>query len=195
MPTILFVDDEPNILKTLKRLFLDQDYDLHTANSGQEALDLIDTGIHPTVIVSDQRMPEMSGAEFLAKAKKKAPDSPVSTTNWSRGISMSIFFRLCSRAPRIIILSRDISVSQLEDTVGATLVVALRWAGSRSRPYGIILFIYRINRRMILAKNRCSCYVIAYNVGMGGYYLRHKEESSSPPFSPLIPITAYINMR
>ena len=75
MPTILFVDDEPNILKTLTRLFLDQDYDIHTADSGQKALDLIDSGIQPTVIVSDQRMPEMNGAEFLSKAKKKAPDS------------------------------------------------------------------------------------------------------------------------
>ena len=75
IPIILFVDDELNILKTLQRLFLDEDYDLHTANSGQEALDLIDSGVHPTVIVSDQRMPEMNGAEFLARAKEKAPDS------------------------------------------------------------------------------------------------------------------------
>ena len=75
IPTILFVDDELNILKTLQRLFLDEEYDLHTANNGREALDLIDSGVQPTVIVSDQRMPEMSGAEFLARAKEKAPDS------------------------------------------------------------------------------------------------------------------------
>ena len=75
MPIILFVDDELNILKTLQRLFLDEDYDIQTANSGREALDLIDSGVQPTVIVSDQRMPEMNGAEFLARAKEKAPDS------------------------------------------------------------------------------------------------------------------------
>lgn len=74
-PIVLFVDDEANILKTLQRLFLDEDYDVYTANSGREALELIDSGVLPTVIVSDQRMPEMGGAEFLEKAKAKVPDS------------------------------------------------------------------------------------------------------------------------
>jgi CheY-like chemotaxis protein len=74
-PTILFVDDEANILKALQRLFLDEDYDVHTANSGKEALQMIEDGLQPTVIISDQRMPEMGGAEFLAKARKAAPDS------------------------------------------------------------------------------------------------------------------------
>ena len=74
-PVILFVDDEQNILKSLQRLFITEDYDVNLANSGQEALDMIDDGLNPTVIVSDQRMPEMGGAEFLAKAKEKVPDS------------------------------------------------------------------------------------------------------------------------
>jgi len=75
MPIILFVDDEPNILKTLRRLFMDEDYDVQTTGSGQEALDLLEAGLRPTVIVSDQRMPEMGGAEFLAKASQLVPDS------------------------------------------------------------------------------------------------------------------------
>ncbi len=74
-PIVLFVDDEANILKTLTRLFLDEDYDVHTANGGQEALDLLNDGLVPTVIVSDQRMPEMGGAEFLAQAREIVPDS------------------------------------------------------------------------------------------------------------------------
>ncbi|MBU0479470.1 MAG: response regulator [Proteobacteria bacterium] len=74
-PVILFVDDEKSILKSLQRLFISEDYDVNLANSGKEALEMIDKGLNPTVIVSDQRMPEMGGAEFLAKAKEKAPDS------------------------------------------------------------------------------------------------------------------------
>ena len=73
--TILFVDDEESILKTIKRLFLDDDYRIITANSGQAALDLINGGERPSVVVSDQRMPQMGGAEFLAKAKEKLPNS------------------------------------------------------------------------------------------------------------------------
>jgi len=72
---LLLVDDEPNILKTLQRLFFDEDYEIHTAAGGREALEMIDRGLRPTVIISDQRMPGMSGAEFLAEARKKAPDS------------------------------------------------------------------------------------------------------------------------
>jgi CheY-like chemotaxis protein len=75
MPIVLFVDDEPNILKTLRRLFADEDYDVYTAGNGREALELIEGGLRPTVIISDQRMPEMGGAEFLAKAAQLVPDS------------------------------------------------------------------------------------------------------------------------
>ncbi|MDD5759425.1 MAG: response regulator [Desulfobulbaceae bacterium] len=74
-PIVLFVDDEPNILKTLRRLFMDEEYDVHTAGNGREALELIEGGLTPTIIVSDQRMPEMGGAEFLAKAAQLVPDS------------------------------------------------------------------------------------------------------------------------
>lgn len=73
--TILFVDDEKSILKALQRLFFDEDYHILTACSGKEALELLAAGEKPTVIISDQRMPEMGGAEFLAKAKKMLPES------------------------------------------------------------------------------------------------------------------------
>lgn len=74
MPIVLFVDDEPNILKTLRRLFMDEEFDIHTAGNGREALDLIEGGLRPALIVSDQRMPEMGGAEFLAKAALLVPE-------------------------------------------------------------------------------------------------------------------------
>lgn len=75
MPIVLFVDDEPNILKTLRRLFMDEEYDIHTAGNGREALTLIENGLRPALIISDQRMPEMGGAEFLALASELLPDS------------------------------------------------------------------------------------------------------------------------
>ena len=75
IPIVLFVDDEPNILKTLSRLFMDEEYEVHTAGNGREALDLIEAGLRPTLIVSDQRMPVMGGAEFLARAAQLVPDS------------------------------------------------------------------------------------------------------------------------
>lgn len=73
-PNILFVDDEENVLRSLKRVFMDEPYDLVTASSGKDALEIL-CKTDFTVIVSDQRMPEMSGSEFLGKARAIQPDA------------------------------------------------------------------------------------------------------------------------
>jgi response regulator RpfG family c-di-GMP phosphodiesterase len=75
MQRILFVDDEPNILSSLKRLFTDEPYEIFTAGSGKEALHMLAQNGNVAVIVSDQRMPEMNGAEFLEKARALVPDA------------------------------------------------------------------------------------------------------------------------
>ncbi|TAN42295.1 MAG: response regulator [Nitrospirae bacterium] len=71
---VLFVDDEENVTRSLKRLFIDTDIEVFTANSGKEGLEILKRE-DIAVIVSDQRMPEMGGAEFLEKAKKLSPNS------------------------------------------------------------------------------------------------------------------------
>ncbi|MBJ22365.1 MAG: two-component system response regulator [Deltaproteobacteria bacterium] len=63
--TVLFVDDEVNILKALQRLLRNEPIDVLTANCPNEALELIERA-GPQVVVSDQRMPEMAGVDFLA---------------------------------------------------------------------------------------------------------------------------------
>ncbi|MDA3904365.1 MAG: response regulator [Desulfuromusa sp.] len=73
---ILLVDDEVNITKALRRLLMDVDqYDIHIANSGQEALALLADEPNIGVIISDQRMPEMTGVEFLKEARALVPDA------------------------------------------------------------------------------------------------------------------------
>ena len=71
--TILCVDDEPNILQALKRLLRREEYRMLTANSGREALEIL-AGESVHLIISDQRMPGMSGTEFLARVKDDYPD-------------------------------------------------------------------------------------------------------------------------
>ncbi|WP_317202944.1 EAL domain-containing protein [Janthinobacterium sp.] len=70
--TLLLVDDEQNIVSSLKRLLRRDDYQIFTANSGQEGLDLL-AQHEVDVIVSDQRMPGMIGADFLRAAKQLYP--------------------------------------------------------------------------------------------------------------------------
>jgi diguanylate cyclase (GGDEF)-like protein len=70
--TLLLVDDEPNILNALKRLLRRDGYRIFTAGSGSEALELL-ASHRIQVIVSDHRMPGMSGVEFLSRARDLYP--------------------------------------------------------------------------------------------------------------------------
>lgn len=72
--TLLMVDDEEGILHALIRLFRREGYNLLTAKSGEEALRLLANN-EVQVILSDQRMPQMSGVELLSKVKELYPDS------------------------------------------------------------------------------------------------------------------------
>jgi response regulator RpfG family c-di-GMP phosphodiesterase len=70
--TLLLVDDEANILAALKRLFRPQGYHVFTAESGPAGLETIEKE-HIDLVISDMRMPQMSGAEFLAEVAKRQP--------------------------------------------------------------------------------------------------------------------------
>jgi diguanylate cyclase (GGDEF)-like protein len=72
-PKILVVDDEPANLELLVRA-LRRRYDVVTARSGAEALELL-RGESFAAILSDQRMPQMTGTEFLARARQLVPDT------------------------------------------------------------------------------------------------------------------------
>lgn len=71
---VLFVDDESNILSTIKRQFRNMDYELLLANSGEEGLHLLHRET-VSVIVSDMKMPEMDGARFLELSRDIQPDA------------------------------------------------------------------------------------------------------------------------
>jgi DNA-binding NtrC family response regulator len=69
----LLVDDEPEILFSLRGL-LRQEFNLHTAQSGAEALEVLRQ--HPIdVIMTDQRMPQMTGVELLRRARGECPQA------------------------------------------------------------------------------------------------------------------------
>ena len=70
--SILFVDDERSILKSLERLFFDSDLDVSFAESGAEGLRILAS--QPIdIVVSDMKMPEMDGHQFLRQVKKSFP--------------------------------------------------------------------------------------------------------------------------
>lgn len=73
-PRVLCVDDEPRVLEGLERT-LGARFDVTTAPSGVAALERLRAEAPFAVIVSDMRMPLMSGAAFLARARQHAPDT------------------------------------------------------------------------------------------------------------------------
>lgn len=71
--TVLIVDDEVNNLQLLKRT-LRRKFNILTAIDGKEALEIIEKeGHNISLIISDQRMPKMTGTEFLEKVSEKYP--------------------------------------------------------------------------------------------------------------------------
>jgi putative nucleotidyltransferase with HDIG domain len=71
--TVLFVDDEPNILKSLQRLMRQEDINVLCASTGKEALEILDE-TPAQVFVTDQRMPEMSGVDLLSAVRERHPE-------------------------------------------------------------------------------------------------------------------------
>ena len=71
---VLFVDDEPAMLRALKRSLNDEDFEVYVAEGGEEALRVLSE--QPIdVVVSDMRMPGMDGHQLLQRVKKEYPET------------------------------------------------------------------------------------------------------------------------
>jgi serine phosphatase RsbU (regulator of sigma subunit)/CheY-like chemotaxis protein len=71
---LMVVDDEPDNLDLLYRTFR-RDFRVYKADSGVSALQLLETEGEMAVIISDQRMPQMNGTEFLSKTVERFPET------------------------------------------------------------------------------------------------------------------------
>lgn len=70
---LLLVDDEPNVLASLKRTLMDEPYEIHAAVSGEKGLELLKKH-RMKVVISDEKMPGMTGAEFLEIVRDRYED-------------------------------------------------------------------------------------------------------------------------
>ncbi|MFP4529879.1 MAG: response regulator [Halodesulfurarchaeum sp.] len=73
-PTVLIVDDEPQLLEVFS-LFLEAEYEVRTANGGEEAIEVVDESIDAALL--DRRMPDLRGDEVLREFRKQGYTFPV----------------------------------------------------------------------------------------------------------------------
>jgi len=71
--SVLFLDDEQNVLNSIRRVFADEVYGVAVAGNYKEAMQFM-TREKIKVVLSDQRMPDISGVEFLGQIREKYPD-------------------------------------------------------------------------------------------------------------------------
>ncbi len=70
---VLVVDDEQIVLRSCERILIPEDYGVNTANSAKEAFGLLDNNSYD-LIITDLKMPEMDGLEFMKQVRTKDPD-------------------------------------------------------------------------------------------------------------------------
>ena len=75
-PRVLVVDDESGILDTLRILLRNEGFEPHTAHGGRQGLEML-TDLAPDVVLTDIRMPNVTGVELLSAARANFPDTPV----------------------------------------------------------------------------------------------------------------------
>lgn len=117
---ILCVDDEPNIARALQWL-LQKDFDVLTASSGQAALALL--AEHDfDVLISDQRMPLMTGVEFFREARKTSPRSiRILLTGYS---DLQAVLRSVNEGEIYRFINKPWNISELPKVVGQAVVIA-----------------------------------------------------------------------
>src|SRR4030042_1776652 len=89
MPSILVVDDEPHSLFGLCQILTDEGYKTIPAKNGTEALEKLKTEV-ADIIITDEKMPDLSGMELLSRVKKLERSVPVILITAYGSVSMAV---------------------------------------------------------------------------------------------------------
>lgn len=113
-PLILVIDDDENTREAVQALFELDGYRVAGAGDGQEALDLLDDGLRPALILLDLNMPRMDGATFRAQQRSRpdVADIPVIVCSGCREDEEDT-----AALGRVVFLHKPMPVDRLEQAV------------------------------------------------------------------------------
>lgn len=113
-PLVLVVDDDANTREAVQALLELDGYHVAAAGDGQEALDLLDRGLRPALILLDLNMPRMDGVKFRAEQRGRPAiaDIPVIVCSGCREDEEDT-----SALGRVVFLHKPMPVDRLEDAV------------------------------------------------------------------------------
>jgi len=127
---ILFVDDEERILTALRSVFR-HNYHVFTATNGREAVEIVKK-FQPHVVVSDQRMPEMTGVELLRQVKEAAPTTVrMLLTGYS---DLAAIVGSVNDGEVFRFISKPWDNQDIQNTVAAAAAIALELAETAATP-------------------------------------------------------------
>jgi len=127
---LLFVDDEERILNALRSVFR-ANYNVFTASSGPEAMEFLKR-FKPHVIISDQRMPEMTGVEFLRQVRDFAPRTVrILLTGYS---DLASIVGSINDGEVFRFISKPWDNTEIQKTIGEAAAIALELADMATGP-------------------------------------------------------------
>ncbi len=127
---ILFVDDEERILTALRSVFR-MNYHVFTATSGAQAMEFA-TKFRPHVVVSDQRMPEMTGVQMLRQIKEAAPNTVrILLTGYS---DLASIVGSINEGEVFRFVSKPWDNQEIQRIVGEAVAIAIELAEAAERP-------------------------------------------------------------
>ncbi len=121
MATILIIDDEPEILRVLRRVLEAKGHVVEEASDGQTALRHF--AGHPTdLVITDIYMPEMDGIEFIMRVKEAFPEARIIAISGGGGLVKEEVLGAAAELGADMILEKPFSADQVTDAVTQVLV-------------------------------------------------------------------------
>jgi two-component system probable response regulator PhcQ len=147
IPSILIVDDDPNIVDGLKRALRSKSFSIISASNGESALDLLSIEA-VDVMVADEQMPGMSGSELVMAVRRQFPT--VVSIMFSGQASLEAVIRALNHGEIYRFLIKPCSASELE----ATILLALRYKHMLDRCREILPLFRRQSRILATLERR-----------------------------------------